>query len=158
MPINKGKKWESCVKSSWESSFPSSLILRLPDQQSGYKGTSANPSDLIGFVGGKLFFIECKTVATGNTLSLDRLTQYDILCYLENYIDVNTGFIVWWQEKEKIAWVPTKTVSVLKAEGKKSINVSMLNGTDYTIIDVPFEVKRVYPTFDFNDIIRFYGN
>ena len=101
--VNKGKRWEKCVKDSWEACFPSSLIMRLPDQQSGYKATSKNPCDLIGFTKSKLFLIECKTVAKGNTISFDRLTQYADLVEYSKYENVKGGFIIWWQEKFEVA-------------------------------------------------------
>lgn len=93
MPINRGKIWERCFQESWEETFPNSFILRLPDQQSGYLGTSRNICDFIGFTNGKLYLIECKSIK-GNTLPLSNLKQYERLLSYKGIKDVRIGFIV----------------------------------------------------------------
>ena len=155
--MNKGKKWETCVESSWENSFPYSLIYRLPDQQSGYKYNSKNPSDFIGFVEGKLFFIECKTIKNGNTIGMERLTQYDDLILLSSYKNVICGFIIWWQEKQRVAWVDVKAVCSMKAQNKKSINIKMLDTKEFPLLEIPTIIKRVYPVCDLTCILRRYN-
>ena len=51
MAVNRGKQFESKVKEDWERSLPESVLLRLPDQMSGYAGYSSNICDYIGFAG-----------------------------------------------------------------------------------------------------------
>ena len=40
--ISRGKKFEKQFEQDWRISFPKGVIIRLPDQQSGYFGTSQN--------------------------------------------------------------------------------------------------------------------
>lgn len=152
--MNKGKKWETIVKESWETFLPTSLLLRLPDQLSGYKTTSKNPCDFVGFANGKLFLIECKTVQSGNTLNLSRLTQLDYLLSLSSYDNVKCGFLIWFQERQEVCWVFASTVEKIRTEGKKSVNVSMINDNNYDIVSLPIEVKRVYPKVDLRAIVE----
>lgn len=75
MPMNKGKKFEEQVREDLGKTFPNSFILRLPDQQSGYYGSSKNICDFILYVNGTLFLLECKS-HKGNTFPLSNLTQF----------------------------------------------------------------------------------
>lgn len=147
MALNKGKIWEKCVKESWESSFPNSFILRLPDQQNGYFGTSRNISDFIAFKSPYLFLIECKTI-NGNTLPFSNLKQYEKMLNYQNIPNVKLGFLVWWQDKNVTAWVPLDSVTLLKEENKKSIHVDYVIQKLYDIVQIPNIIKRVYPKCD----------
>ena len=147
MTLNKGKIWEKCVKESWESSFPNSFILRLPDQQNGYFGTSRNISDFIAFKSPYLFLIECKTIQ-GNTLPFSNLKQYEKMLNYQNIPNVKSGFLVWWQDKNVTAWVPLDSVTLLKKENKKSIHVNYVIQKLYDIVQIPNIIKRVYPKCD----------
>lgn len=147
MALNKGKIWEKCVKESWERSFPGSFLIRLPDQQSGYLGTSRNISDFIGFKTPCLYLIECKTIK-GNTLPLSNLKQYDVLLQYKDIKDVKIGFLVWWQDKGLTAWVPLNSITQLIKEEKKSVHVNYVLDKLYNIIEIPNVIKRVYPKCD----------
>lgn len=153
MPINKGKVWEKCFQESWEQSFPSSLLIRLPDQQSGYLGTSRNICDFIGFKSPDLFLIECKSTK-GNTLPLSNLKQYERLLPYSEIEHVRVGFAVWWSERGVTAWIPISAITELKAEGKKSVHVRYVEGGDYGMVKVPNIIKRVYPKCDFRCLIE----
>ena len=78
MATNYGKKFEKVFEQDWRKTFPCSFIFRLPDQQSGYYGTSSNPCDYICFVNNKLYLLELKS-HLGNTFPLSNLRQYDKL-------------------------------------------------------------------------------
>ena len=153
MAINKGKIWEKCVEESWGNSFPNSFILRLPDQQNGYFGTSRNVVDYIAFNSPYLYLIECKTIK-GNTLPLSNLKQYErMLAY--NKVDcVKIGFLVWWQDRGTTAWVPLDAITQLKDENKKSVHVDYVKNKLYNIIEIPNIIKRVYPKCDLTVIGR----
>ena len=153
MAINKGKKWEVCVQESWEQSFPSSFIIRIPDQQSGYLGTSRNVSDFIAFKSPYLFLIECKTIK-GNTLPFSNLKQYERMLQYEDIENIKTGFLVWWQDKGVTAWVPTKSIYLMKEDNKKSVHVDYVAQKLYNIIEVKNEIKRVYPKCDLSVMLE----
>ena len=91
--MNKGKKFEANVERDWKRTLPKKLILRLPDQQSGYKGSSSNICDFIGFTNKKLFMIECKETDE-NTFNFAKLTQYDKLLEYKDYEDVYPGVLI----------------------------------------------------------------
>lgn len=147
MAVNRGKVWERCFQESWEHTFPSSFILRLPDQQSGYLGASRNISDFIAFKSPYLFLIECKSTK-GNTLPLTNLKQYGKLLEYARFLRVKIGFAVWWVDKGVTAWVPLSSVTAIKEEGKKSIHVDYVKDGLYNIKEIPCVIKRVYPKCD----------
>lgn len=147
MAVNKGKIWEKCVEESWGNSFPNSFILRLPDQQNGYFGTSRNVVDYIAFNSPYLYLIECKTIK-GNTLPLSNLKQYERMLAYNKVVYIKIGFLVWWQDKGITAWVPLDTITTLKKENKKSVHVDYVKDKLYNIIEIPNVIKRVYPKCD----------
>ena len=147
MPINRGKIWEKCFQESWEKTFPSSFILRLPDQQSGYIGTSRNISDFIAFKSPYLYLIECKSIK-GNTLPLSNLKQYERLMGYIHLPYVKIGFIVWWCDKGVTAWISLDSITQLKLENKKSVHVDYVKDKLYNIVEIPNVIKRVYPRCD----------
>lgn len=147
MAVNKGKIWEKCVEESWGNSFPNSFILRLPDQQNGYFGTSRNVVDYIAFNSPYLYLIECKTIK-GNTLPLSNLKQYERMLIYNKIGYIKIGFLVWWQDKNITAWVPLDTITTLKEENKKSVHVDYVKNKLYNIIEIPNVIKRIYPKCD----------
>lgn len=84
MATNYGKKFEAKFRKDWELTVPDSLLFRIPDQVTGYYGTSQNICDFIGYCYPKLFLLETKSVH-GNTFPFTNLSQYDKLI---NYIDM----------------------------------------------------------------------
>ena len=157
MGYNYGKKFELKFREDWIKSFPDSFIQRLQDNQSGYYGTSSNTCDFITFTNGKLFLIECKSTH-GNTLPFSNIRQYDKLLAQRGKPGVSPGILVWWIDKFKIAWVPITSVEKMKNDGKKSINIKMLDEHEYVLFEIPSIKKRVFLDSDYTSILTFGGN
>lgn len=138
-----GKQWEQRLKEDWLRSFPNTFLLRLPDQQSGYKG-SINPSDFIAYNRSCLFLIEAKATKA-NTFSVN-FRQYDSLVQYADMEGVKPGVMIWFYSHDKVVWVPIQTFIHLREQGKKSFNITKPEG-DYVII--PSKKKRVYLECDF---------
>lgn len=147
MAQNKGKQFEQRFREDWLTSFPKSFILRLPDQQSGYFGTSKNICDFICFANKKLYLIECKTIK-GNTFPISNLTQLDNLVSFE-LDDVIVGVVIWFYEKDKVIFVPINEIAQMKKDGLKSVNIKMLDEDNYKIINVPSVKLRTFMKSDY---------
>ena len=147
MTVNKGKIWEKCVEESWGNSSPDSFILRLPDQQNGYFGTSRNVVDYIAFNSPYLYLIECKAIK-GNILPLSNFKQYERMLNYRQAVNIKIKFLVWWQDKGITAWVPLDGVTKLKEENKKSVHIDYVKDRLYNIIEIPNVIKRVYSKYD----------
>ena len=143
MATNYGKKFEKVFEQDWRKTFPCSFIFRLPDQQSGYYGTSSNPCDYICFVNNKLYLLELKS-HLGNTFPLSNLRQYDKLSPYVGIDGVKIGVIIWFRDKDKVVYCPMETVTKLKLDDKKSINIKYLDTKEYNIIEIPSSKKRVF--------------
>lgn len=148
MATNYGKKFEKVFEQDWKRAFPCSFILRLPDQQSGYYGTSANPCDYICYVNSKLYLLELKS-HLGNTFPLDNLRQYTKLVEYCGIKGVKVGVIVWFRDKDKVVYCPIETITKLKMDDKKSINIKYLETKEYELIEVPSVKKRVFLQSDY---------
>ncbi len=153
MPYNRGKQFELKVKSDWHDTMPDSFLLRLPDQISGYKTTSQNPCDFIGFKSPRLFLIECKSIK-GNTLPFTNMKQYDRMLSYTHITDLFAGFLVWWVEHDVVAWIPIETVTKLKKENKKSVNVSILEDNNYVTYTLSYKKKKVFLDCDFSILMN----
>ena len=149
---DKGKAFEERVKADWELTVPDSLICRIPDQMTGYTG-STNVSDFFAFKSPRLFFIECKVTQT-NTVPFSRLTQYEKMLPYCNTTNVFPGFVVWWEKSDTVAWVPVNTVTALKEAGEKSINIKNMQDDRYYIVPIPSEKKRVFMRCDFKVLLE----
>ena len=149
MAYNRGKQFELKFRDDWHKTMPASFLLRLADQLSGYKVTSQNPCDYIGFKTPRLFMIECKSIK-GNTLPFTNMKQYDRMLPYEKIDEVYPGFIIWWIEHDVVAWVPLDTVTKLKKEGKKSVNVSILEDDNYRTYILSTKKKRVFVECDYS--------
>lgn len=152
MARNHGKKFEQQFEHDWKVSFPDTFLLRLPDQQSGYYGTSRNICDYIAFTNKQLFLIECKSIK-GNTFPLSNLTQYDKLIKYAAINDVNIFIVVWFIEHEKVLAIPLSTFTKLHEDNKKSYNIKMLQDNEYFAINIPSTKKRAYLTSDYTVLI-----
>lgn len=153
--MNKGKQFESKFAEDWEKSFPGSFCLRVPDQQSGYYGTSRNICDFICFAENHLFLIECKTIK-GNTFPLSNFTQYDKMSSVLNYPNVISGIVIWYYEKDVVLFVPLDTYKKMLENNEKSINVRAFSieksqniidkykECGYNILEIPSKKKRVF--------------
>lgn len=148
MSINYGKKFEKNFEVNWLKSFPNTFLLRLPDQQSGYFGTSRNLCDFIAYNNKTLFLLECKSIK-GNTFPLTNLKQYDKLILKKGIKGVICGVILWFREHDKILFIPIETFEKLKKDNKKSFNIKMLQDTYYKSIIIPTVKKRTFLTGDY---------
>lgn len=151
MPINKGKQFEQKVVQDLKKCFKEtdSILLRLPDQMNGYKTTSQNICDFILYADRTLYLIECKS-CKGNTFPLTNLTQYDKLCAKVGIPGVRSGVFLWFIAHQAVAYVPTSTITQMKKDGKKSVNIKMLDTGDYNIKVIPSITKRVFPECDYS--------
>lgn len=150
---NKGKLFEKQFKSDWTRSFPEGFLLRLPDQQSGYFGTSRNLCDFIAFTNSCLFLMECKSIKR-NTFPLRNLTQYEKLLAKKDIKGARTGAIIWFIDHDKVVFVPIKTFEQCFKEGLKSINVKMIGDKNYFIIDIPSKKKRTFLESDYSVLLN----
>lgn len=149
MATNYGKKFEKVFEQGWKQTFPVSFILRLPDQQSGYFGSSSNPCDYICFNNGKLFMVELKSHA-GNTFPFDALRQYDKLSKYVGIDGVHVCVIIWFRDKDKVVYCPMESIIKMRVDGKKSVNIKYLDTKEYNIIDIPSTKKRTFMYSDFS--------
>ena len=148
MSFNYGKQFENLVKSQF-CKVDGADITRLYDTTNGFRGVN-NVCDFIGYIYPNIFYIEVKVVQSGNTLSLDRLTQYNKMVEKCGIPGVRVGVVVWWVEKQKVAYVPISTVTLLKKNGKKSINIKYIDSEEYKVVEIPSTVKRVFMESDYS--------
>lgn len=147
MAQSKGKEFEARFKQQFLASFPNSFILRLPDQVSGYKYTSSNICDFIGYAKGKLYLIECKT-HLGASFPLSNLSQYNKLLPYVGIPGVRVGVVLWLIDKDKIFYVPISTVIQMKIKNKKSISYKDID--KWRIMEIPSIKKVVFMDSDYS--------
>ena len=145
---NKGKQFEERFEEDWIRTFPNSIILRVPDQMTGYKGTSKNICDFIEFDGNLLYFTECKT-SKGASMSFDKMSQHEKLKSFVGKKNVRAGFVLWLYEKDIVYYIPASTITQLKADGKKSVGIRAYE-EGYNIKVVPSKKLRVYMESDYS--------
>lgn len=158
---NRGKKFEKNFEMNWKNSFPNTLVFRIQDQQSGYAG-STNPCDFICFPNnGKLYMIEVKSTHK-NTFSIAKrydtdkgkyvydFRQYPELVEYCKYENVVVGVVIWYEDHDKIIFVPIQEVTKMMNDGLKSINVKMIEDSLYNIVEIPSKKKRVYLESDYS--------
>lgn len=137
---NRGKQFEQKFKGDWLKTIPNGSIDRLYDTTNGYLSIS-QISDYIGYSYPNIFYLECKTIK-GNTFPLSNLTQFDKLKHKVGLYGVRCGVVIWFYERDKVIYVPIKTIQKMKIDGKKSININKLE--DYRVINIPSVKKRVF--------------
>jgi len=150
---NLGKKFETVFKQDWKACFPGTFLYRLPDQVSGYKTTSQNPCDFLGFNNGLLWMLECKETKEG-TINFAKIPQ---LARLKDYIgltDVQPYIIVWFSKHDKVIACHASEALKMQADGKKSISLKMLDDKSYNIIDLPSVKKRVFLETDYTYLLH----
>lgn len=146
---NRGKDFERKFKEDFLSSFNNSFLIRLPDQLSGYKGTSSNLCDFIAFYKGNLYLLEVKS-HYGNTWPFSNFHQYDKLCYYVGQEGIRVGVILWMIDHDKVVYLPVKTVTQMKKDNKKSFNILDLNNSEYRILDLISTKKRIFLDTDYS--------
>ena len=153
MALNKGKQFEEHFKLDFIKSVDGAFLLRLPDQMSGYKGYSKNLCDFIAYKYPNIFLIECKS-HEGNTFPLSKLTQYDLLSTKVGIYGVRVGVIIWFIDKDKVVYVPISEITKMKNDGKKSVNINMMNDDAYKLVEIPSEKKRVFLSCDYSVLLN----
>jgi hypothetical protein len=146
MPAGYGKQWEQKVKEDFQS-IENCSVDRIYDSVSGYRSIS-NISDFIVYMYPSIYYIEVKS-HKGNTFPLANLTQYDKLKSKVGIPGVRTGMLLWFIDHDKCVYVPTATVEKMKEDGKKSVNVKMLDTNEYNIKIIPSVKKRTFLTCDY---------
>ena len=146
--MTKGKNFELVLREDWKFSVPDSTIDRIYDSVSGYK-TISNVSDFIAYKMPNIFYLEAKTVK-GNTFPFQNLTQYDKLSAKVGIPGVRAGVVIWFYGHDRIVYVPISSVTKMKEDGKKSINITTLDTDKYRFIEIPSVKKRVFMTSDYS--------
>ena len=144
---DRGKQFEERFKQDWVKAFPHSVLLRLPDQMSGYKTTSRNICDFVGFNDGVLYLLECKS-HKGASLPFDKITQYELMKDYTNIKGVRVGVLLWLYEKDVEYYIPISTITQMKADGEKSVGIRSLD--KYNIKTIPTTKKRVFLDADYS--------
>lgn len=150
MAYNKGKAWELKFKEDFKKSLPDSTIDRIYDQISNYKNIS-NVSDFIAYSYPNIFYIECKS-KKGNTFPFVNLIQYEKLLSKVGIKGVRAGVILWFIDHDIILYVPISTITKMKEEGKKSVNIKDID--NYNIIKIPSVKKRVFSSGDYSVLLN----
>ena len=150
--VNKGKKFEKQFEDDWKESFPNGLIIRIPDQQSGYYGTSSNICDFICFTNKTLFLVECKS-HNGNTFPFSCLRQFDKLNSYNSIDNVVPCVILWLYDLDKVFFIPISTISKMIEDGKKSFNGKTTDKMEYPFVEIPSSKKRTFMKSDYTILV-----
>lgn len=145
MAVNKGKAWEAKFKTDFMKSFPDGSIDRLYDPVGGYYGIN-NICDFIAYDFPQIYYLELKS-HKGNTFPFTCLPQYDKLTSKVGIKGVRAGVVLWFIDHDQVIYAPISTITKMKEDGKKSINVKELD--DYHLIKLPGQKKRVFVECDY---------
>ena len=146
--MNRGKQFERKFAEDVTKTFKNCVLIRLPDQLSGYKYSSSNICDFLLYTYPNFYLIECKS-KDGNTFPFSNLSQYDKLVSKVDIPGVRAGVLIWFKDHDKVIYVPIKTITQMKKDQKKSINIK----TDldkYRIFEIPGKKKRVFIECDYS--------
>lgn len=154
MANNRGKQFESKLKSDFLASIPNCSIDRLYDSVSGYKAVS-NISDFIAFKQPCIYYLEAKS-HQGNTFPLANLTQYDKLVTKVGIPGVRAGVILWMVEKDYVLYLPISFITYLKQNGYKSFNIKMIDNAaiNSRFLVLPSVKKRVFLDTDYSPLLN----
>ena len=150
---NKGKQFEQRLRKDWLNSIEDTVIYRLNDQMSGFKG-STNIGDFIGYKYPLIFIIDAKT-KKGNTIGFSDIRQYDKMLEYKDIKGVFTGVICWFYERDKVVWIPIQTLYKLKQDDKKSYNIKMLDSNEYPAFEIPSKKLRTFMDTDYNKFVEY---
>lgn len=148
---SKGKQFEKKFKDDFIRTLPNCSIDRLYDSVSGFKSIS-NISDFICYSYPNIFYCELKS-HLGNTFPLVNLTQYDKLTAKVGIKGVRAGVIIWFVEHDRVIYVPISTITKLKEDGKKSVNINTIEKDGYRILNIPSVKKRVFLDSDYSVLL-----
>ena len=149
MATNYGKPFEQKFRSDWLK-IPNSTIDRLYDVTMGYKRVK-QVCDYIGYVYPNIFYLEAKSTH-GNTFNFNKLTQYKSLVEKVGIVGARVGVVIWFVDHSKVVYAPIATITKMKADGKKSINIRDLEG--YNIKEIPSVKKRVFCDSDYSVLLK----
>lgn len=127
--------------------MPDSDAERLYDPGFGMRGIS-NISDFICYSYPFQFYIECKTIK-GNTFNFSNLKQYEKLKDKKPVNGTRRGVIIWFNEKDKVVYVPIVEIEKMKNDGKKSVHINMIESDIYKVIEIPSIKKRTMMESDY---------
>ena len=145
---DKGKQFEIRFYKDWLKTFPDSVILRIPDQMSGYKDASKNICDFIEFDGTLLYFTECKS-SKGASMPFSEMPQHERMEPFIGKKNIRVGFVLWLYEKDLVYYIPASTITQMKKDGKKSVGIKAYN-SGYNIKLVPSKKLRVFMESDYS--------
>lgn len=149
MPVNRGKQFEDKFKQDMLK-IEGISVDRIYDVVSGYK-TISNICDFIVYKYPNIYYSECKS-HLGNTFPLSKLTQYDKLVQKVGIKGVRTGVFIWFRDHQKVIYVPIKTITKMKQDGKKSVNITTIDKDGYRYYDVPSVQLRVFMDSDYSGL------
>ena len=155
MAVNRGKQWEAKLKEDF-SKMSGAYIYRVPDQLGGLKGQTGI-CDFIAYKFPKIFFIEAKTIL-GNTFPLTNFTQFDKLMSIPNNQGVHRGVMLWFQDHQRVLYVPLLTIAKMKQDGKKSVNIRTIDQDGYDYLNIPSVQKRVFLDSDYSVMMELPDN
>lgn len=141
------KAFEEHFKNEWIKAFPEGDILRLYDVSMGYANIS-NVSDYVGYEYPNMFYLECK-VHAGASIPFTKISQYDKLIKKAGIKGVRAGVVLYLYDKEKVYYIPARTIKQMKEDGKKSVGLKAVE-EGYKIIEIPSIKKRVFMDSDFS--------
>ena len=149
MSVNRGKQFESVVRSAFEK-VPNVSIDRLHDQTTGFRG-SQNICDFIVYREPYEYYFECKSVH-GASLPFSNITetQWNGLLEKSKIEGVFAGVICWWVDKDVTKYIPIGVLQRMKDLKDKSIRYDFyhrFNDID-KIVEVKGKKKRVF--FEYN--------
>ena len=155
MAQNRGKQWEVKLKEDFFK-MSGAYIYRVPDQLGGLKGQTGI-CDFIAYKFPKIFFIEAKTIL-GNTFPLTNFTQFDKLMSIPNIQGVHRGVMLWFQDHQRVLYVPLLTIAKMKQDGKKSVNIRTIDSDGYEYLNIPSVQKRVFLDSDYSVMMELPDN
>lgn len=147
--INYGKKFEQKFKEDFLK-IPNSSLDRLYDNVSNYLGIN-NICDFIGYIFPNIFYIECKSIK-GTLFPLQNLTQYERLLPKVGIRGVRVGVVIWFYEQNRVLYVPISSITKMKEDGLKSINLKTID--KYNYIEIPSRLKKTYMDSDYTILIN----
>lgn len=143
MAINRGKEFEKRSLEDFKRAFPNSFTIRVPDQQSRYKGASSNICDILSYANGRLYLCECKST-NENTFNFAKLRQYELMVEHKDREGVFPGVLLWFVKLDLIVWVPVSEIEKMMMDGKKSVHPKYLETNEYKLYKVPAKKLRTF--------------
>ena len=150
MAINRGKQFEQKFKEDFLKTVPNSTLDRLYDVVTGYKAVT-QVCDFIGYSKPSIYYLELKS-HTGASIPFVNITQYNKLLSKVDIPGVRCGIILWLIDKDKVFYIPVKTIQKMKVDGKKSVGLKSISD-GYRIIEIPSIKKKVFLDSDYSILL-----